>query len=55
MTANHILSFFDSGCGDLVCRYEAIQNMTQRAVQKLKGPFNLGGVGDLTTKSDHGI
>ena len=24
--------FFDSGCGDLVCRYEAIQNMGQRAI-----------------------
>ena len=47
--------FFDSGCGDLVCRYEAIQNMGQRAVQEFKGPVNLGGVGDLTTKSDHGI
>ena len=47
--------FFDSGCGDLVCRYEAIQNMGQRAVQEFKGPVNLGGVGDLTTESDHGI
>ena len=38
-----------------MCRYEAIQNMGQRAVQEFKGPVNLGGVGDLTTKSDHGI
>ena len=47
--------FFDSGCGDLLCRYEAVQNMGQRAVQEFKGPVNLGGVGDVTTKSDRGI
>ena len=32
--------FSDSGCGVLVRRYEAIQNMGQRAVQKFKGPVN---------------
>ena len=29
--------------------------MGQRAVQEFKGRVNLGGVGYLTTKSDHGI
>ena len=35
--------FFDSSCGDVVCRYEAIQNMVQRAVQEFKWPaeYNL--------------
>ena len=48
--------FFDSGCGDLVCRYdEAIQNMGQRAVQEFKASVNLGGVGDLFTKLNHRI
>ena len=45
--------FFDSDCGDLLCRYEAVQNMGQRAVQEFKGPVNLGGVGDVTTKSEY--
>ena len=29
--------------------------MGQRAVQEIKGSVNLGGIGDLTTKSDYGI
>ena len=29
--------------------------MGQKAVQEFKGPVNLHGVGDLTTKSNHGI
>ena len=45
--------FVDNGCGDLLCTYGAIQNMGQRAVQEFKGPLYLGGVGDLTTKSNH--
>ena len=29
--------------------------MVQRAVQEFKGPVNLDGLGDVTTKSDRGI
>ena len=47
--------FFDSGCGDLVCRYKAIQSINQRATQEIKGPLTIGGVGNIKTVSTHGI
>ena len=48
--------FFDSGCGDMVCKKSAIdlldkQNRTENIV---KGPLVIGGVGDLKSVSDHG-
>ena len=49
--------FFDSGCGDLVCRKEAISELEELGKANLivPGPITLGGVGDLTTKSPHGV
>ena len=47
--------FFDSGCSDMVSRYDAIQRIGARAKQEIKGPINLGGVGAIKTVSQHGV
>ena len=47
--------FFDSGCSDLVSRYEAIQTIGNRASLERKGPIYIGGVGESKTESSHGI
>ena len=47
--------FFDSGCSDVVCRFEAIQRMGEGARQEIQGPLSLGGVGDLKLISPHGV
>ena len=48
--------FFDSGCGDLVCRKEAISDLEEigKASLLVPGPIVLGGVGDVKTESQHG-
>ena len=38
--------FFDSGCGDLVCRKEATTKLGRRANQEVAGPKPLFSVGD---------
>ena len=47
--------FFDTGCSDMVSRYEAIQRIGDRAKLEVQGPISLGGVGDLKTQSQYGI
>ena len=44
-----------SGCGDFVLRYKAVCSLTSNAFQKHPGPITTGGVGGLTSKSQHGI
>ena len=48
--------FFDSGCGDMVCKKSAIDLLDKqnRAENIVKGPLVIGGVGDLKSVSDHG-
>ena len=49
--------FFDSGCGDLVCSKTGISKLEQKSRANLivPGPIQLGGVGDITTISQHGV
>ena len=47
--------FFDSGCGDFVSRYKAVCSLTTNATQEYPGPITIGGVGGLTSLSQHGI
>ena len=49
--------FFDTGCGDLVCRKEAISKLEGigKASLIVDGPITLGGVGDVKTVSPHGV
>ena len=47
--------FFDSGCGDFVSRYRAVNKIGSKARQECHGPIQLGGVGGITTESLHGI
>ena len=47
--------FFDSGCGDFVSIYSAMQRMKSRATQEIPGPITIGGVGGVTTEFAHGL
>ena len=47
--------FFDSGCGDFVCRKSSIQRIGRKALLEYPGPICLGGVGGLQTESMHGL
>ena len=47
--------FFDSGCGDLVSKNEAIDTLGPRANIEIPGPITLRGVGDTRTISEYGI
>ena len=49
--------FFDSGCGDLVCRKGAVTSLESmgRANKVLDGPLTLSGVGDNKTVCKHGM
>ena len=49
--------FFDSGCGDLVSKKEAISKLEEvgKAGLVIPGPIALGGIGNLKTESSHGI
>ena len=49
--------FFDSGCGDLVCKMEAITQLAGmgRVKKVLDGPLTISGVGDNKTISKHGM
>ena len=49
--------FFESGCGDMVCRKGAVFNLRKkgRASREIKGPLVLSGIGDNKTVSTHGI
>ena len=47
--------FYDSGCGDFVSKWSAIQKLGTRAHQEHSGPIKVGGVGGLSTESPFGI
>ena len=49
--------FFDSGCGDLVSKKEAISKLEEvgKASLVIPGPIVLGGIGNLKTESSHGV
>ena len=51
----HYTIFFDSGCSDMVSRYDAIKRIGERAKLEVKGPTLLGGVGNVKIESKHGI
>ena len=46
--------FFDTGCSDMVARYDAIIKIGEtRAKQEVQGPISLGGVGNIKMESQH--
>ena len=47
--------FYDTGCGDMVSRYDAVKSIGSRAVQESSMPIPIGGVGNSMIKSNHGI
>ena len=47
--------FYDSGCGDFVSRYSAINRLGPLATQTRKGPLVMHGVGDLVVSTPHGM
>ena len=47
--------FYDSGCGDFISRFSAIQRIGSNAAKIQSGPMLLGGIGGITTTSQHGI
>ena len=49
--------FYESGCGDLVCKKSAIDKLVNmgRANQELPGPITLSGVGDKKTVCQDGV
>ena len=47
--------FYDSGCGDLVCRIDAITKLGKRASQVVAGEKQLFGVSDRVLETKHGI
>ena len=52
---NQFNIFYDTGCGDFVSRYSAIQRIGKRATQLHDGPVTLGGVGGVSMQSKYGI
>ena len=49
--------FFDSGCGDLACKRDAVSCLQGmgRARKVLDGPLTLSGVGNNKTVCKHGV
>ena len=47
--------FFDTGCSDMVAKYNAITRIGKRAKMEIDGPTTLGGVGNVKMESPHGI
>lgn len=47
--------FFDTGCSDFVSRHEAVQKISERSHQEIKGPIDIGGVGDSVVVSEYGV
>ena len=49
------LIFFDNGCSDFVVRQDATEKLGSNSKLEFNGPITLGGVGNVTTESAHGI
>ena len=47
--------FYDTGCSEMVLRYDAIKRIGNRAIEELPGPISIGGVGNSQVKTKHGI
>ena len=47
--------FYDTGCGEFVSRYGAIERLGSRAIKEFDGPVILGGVGGICTESRYGV
>ena len=47
--------FDDTGCCDMVSRYDDIKTIGDRAIQEPPGPISIGGVGNAEIKTTHGI
>ena len=45
----------DSGCSEMVSKYDAVRRIGHRAVEEVAGPISIGGVGNLQVKTKHGI
>ena len=46
--------FYDNGCNQFACQYDAVQRLGSRAEQKVPGPLNIGGVGGTVAVARHG-
>ena len=46
--------FYDSGCNEMICRYDAVQRIGSRAKQEMSGPLKLSGVGNCQSICEHG-
>ena len=53
--AEEFTIFFDSGCSDMVCRFNSIKRLGGRALQEVEGPLPIGGVGNMELLSPHGV
>ena len=47
--------FFDTGCSDFVSRHNAALKIEGKYYQEVRGPIELGGVGDCKVVSSNGI
>ena len=47
--------FYDTGCCDFISRHQAITQLGSRANQEFAGPITMGGVGGISSQSNHGI
>ena len=47
--------FYDSGCSEMVSKYDAVRRIGHRAVEEVAGPISIGGVGNSQVKTKHGI
>ena len=47
--------FYDSGCSEMVSKYDAVRRIGHRAVEEVAGPISIGGVGNSQVKTKHRI
>ena len=47
--------FYDGGCKQFVCQFDAINRIGERAVIEVIGPTDLGGVGGIKLETPHGV
>ena len=47
--------FYDTGCCDMVSRYQAVKSIGARASKEISGPISVGGVGNSQIQTSLGI
>ena len=47
--------FYDTGCCDMVSRYQAVKAIGSRASKEISGPISIGGVGNSQVQTNYGI